>query len=256
MAAMYRSVVADSKVLIVLDDAHNAAQVRPLIPGGAGSALIVTSRNRLADLEGSRTMVLRRLTEKESLRLLGAIVGRPRVEAELPAARRIAQICGGLPLAIRIVGIRLLGQPHRAIADAAERLERPDRLLDELSVGDLAVRDCLDAGYAALTTAVRHGVGPALVFRTLGALDSATFSAATVSVPLNCSDIEAEDALDYLVDANLVDRDGPRRYRLHDTERAYARERAEIEFEAEHQVDLWPKLLAGTCAPSTPPRWN
>jgi DNA-binding SARP family transcriptional activator len=224
LAATYRSVVADRKLLIVLDDARSAAQVRPLIPGDAGSRVIITSRNRLAGLEGARTLVLRRMTEENSLRLLGTIVGRARVDADLPAARKIVRICGGLPLAVRIVGIRLLGQPHRPLVDVARRLEMPDRLLDELSVGDLAVRDCFDAGYAALSTPLGYGVSQDLVLRTLGTLDTATFTAATVAERLGCTSIEAEDALDRFVEANLLDQDGPGRYLLHDVARAYARE--------------------------------
>jgi DNA-binding SARP family transcriptional activator len=224
LATMYRSVVADSKLLIVLDDAHSAAQVRPLIPGGAGSKVIITSRNRLAGLEGARTLVLGRMTEENSLRLLGTIIGRERVDAELPAARKIVGFCGGLPLALRIVGKRLLGQRHRLLVDMATRLEISDRLLDELSVGDLAVRDSFDAGYAALSAPLGYGIRPELVLRTLGTLDTATFTAATVAEWLNCSYIETEDALDRLVDANLLDQDGPGRYLLYGLARAYARE--------------------------------
>lgn len=224
LAAMYRSVVADSKLLIVLDDAHSVAQVRPLIPGGAGTRVIITSRSRLACLDGARSLVLGRMTRETSLRLLAAIVGQERVDAEPLAAQRIVELSGGLPLALRILGIRLLAQPHRPLVDMAGRLEVPDRLLDELSVGDLAVRDCFDASYAALSTPPGCGACPELVLRALAALDTDTTTAATVAEWFDCTAVEAEDALDRLVDANLLDQVGPGRYLLYDLARAYARE--------------------------------
>ncbi|MFF2026134.1 BTAD domain-containing putative transcriptional regulator [Streptomyces sp. NPDC058171] len=224
LVAMYRSVVADRKLLIVLDDAANTAQVRPLIPGGARSRVIITSRDRLAGLEGARTVVLRRMDKESSLALLGAVVGRTRVESERMAAQQIVRISGGLPLALRIIGIRLRQQPYRPLADMAARLAAPERLLDELSVGDLVVRDCFARSYAALSTPVACGVGPARVLRTLGTPDTSTFTAASVAERLDCSRLDAEDALDRLVDADLLEQDGFGRYFLCDVVRAYARE--------------------------------
>ncbi|WP_307061033.1 hypothetical protein [Streptomyces sp. B3I8] len=150
--------MADSKLLVVLDDAHSTAQVRPLIPGGIHSRVLITSLDRLADLQGARAVVLGCMNEDSSLRLLSTIIGRARVDAELAAARQIIRICNGLSLALRIVAIRLLGRPHRPLACMADRLARADRLLDELTVGDLSVRGCFDAGYQALGPAPRHGM--------------------------------------------------------------------------------------------------
>ncbi|CAM5543289.1 MULTISPECIES: AfsR/SARP family transcriptional regulator [Streptomyces] len=226
LEGLYRSVVADSKLLVVLDDAHSAAQVRPLIPGGIHSRVLITSRNRLADLEGARTVVLGCMTEDSSLRLLSTIIGRARVDAELAAARQIVRICNGLPLALRIVGIRLLGRPHRSLAGMADRLARADRLLDELSVGDLSVRRCFDAGYQTLGAAPRHGIHAKSALRILGTLETGILSTAVLVERLGCSSIEAEDALDRLVDANLLQQDSSGRYLLSNLTQAYAREQS------------------------------
>ncbi|MDO0923996.1 BTAD domain-containing putative transcriptional regulator [Streptomyces sp. TG1A-8] len=226
LEGVYRSVVADSKLLVVLDDAHSAAQVRPLIPGGARSRVLITSRNRLADLEGARTFVLGRMVEDSSLRLLSTIIGRARVDAELAAARQIVRFCSGLPLALRIVGIRLLSRPYRPLAGMADRLARADRLLDELSVGDLSVRSCFDTGYKALSAAPRHGIHAKLVLRILGPLETGVLNTAVLVERLGCSSIEAEDALDRLVDANLLEQDSSGRYLLSNLAQAYAREQS------------------------------
>lgn len=226
LSALYRSAVADKELLIVLDDAHSAAQVRPLIPGSALSRLIVTSGNRLDGLEGARTLVLGNMDEETSLRLLTAIIGRERVDADLPAVKRIIGLSGGLPLAIRIIAIRLLAHRHRPLADMARRLESSTRILDELSVGDLAVRSRFDSSYAALGNQPEYGIRPDAVLRVLGTVDLPAFSAAMVARWLTCAETEAEDALDRLVDANLLDRNGPGSYLFNHLARAYAREQS------------------------------
>ncbi|XXZ52462.1 BTAD domain-containing putative transcriptional regulator [Streptomyces cavourensis] len=120
--SLYRSLTAGRRLLVVLDNASGAAQVRPLIPGSGGGRLLVTSRRRLADLEGARTLLLGPLDEAGSLELLGSIVGTARVGGEPRAARTVVTVCAGLPLAIRIAGTRLLERPHWSIGHLARRL--------------------------------------------------------------------------------------------------------------------------------------
>ncbi len=158
--SLYRSLTAGRRLLVVLDNASGSAQVRPLIPGSGGSRLLVTSRRRLADLEGARTLLLGPLDEAGSLELLGSIVGTARVGGEPRAARTVVTVCAGLPLAIRIAGTRLLERPHWSIGHLARRLTDAPRLLDELCAGDAGVRPCLDAEVAGLRRTAPGGIDP------------------------------------------------------------------------------------------------
>jgi NB-ARC domain/Bacterial transcriptional activator domain len=139
-AARYRSLLAGRRVLIVLDDARDAAQVRPLLPGAAGCAVIVTSRARLADLVGAQRIDLDELNRAEARELFTRIVGVGRVRAEPEAVEQILNSCSGLPLAIRIVAAKLAARPGWSIASVAGRLAAEHDRLAELKCGDLAVR--------------------------------------------------------------------------------------------------------------------
>jgi DNA-binding SARP family transcriptional activator len=149
-AALYRSVLAGRRVLLVADDAASAAQVRPLLPGTAGSAVVVTSSSRLADLEGASSVALTGLSTDEAVTFLGKIAGWQRVHAEPGAAAAIAVACAGLPLALRIAGARLAANPARRLADLAAAVSDTGRLLGELSIGDLSVSRRLDTAWRAL----------------------------------------------------------------------------------------------------------
>src|SRR5258706_2276471 len=140
--ALYRSALAGRRVLVLADGASSAAQVRPLLPGTAGSAVIVTSRARLPDLDGARFIGLGGLDPADSVRLLGKISGRGEgvAPAEADAARSIASACGYLPLALRIAGARLADAPELTTADLASLLVDERRRLGELEVGDVSMR--------------------------------------------------------------------------------------------------------------------
>ncbi|KJY30195.1 AfsR family transcriptional regulator [Streptomyces sp. NRRL S-495] len=230
--SLYRSLTAGRRLLVVLDNASSTAQVRPLIPGSGGSRLLVTSRRRLADLEGARTLLLDPLDDAGSLELLGNIVGPARIGAEPRAARSVLTVCAGLPLAIRITGTRLLERPHWSIGHFARRLTEAPRLLDELFAGDLGVRPSLDADHAGLrqTTPAEAGpaaVDPAEVFTALGAAGACSVSSSRVAVMLGCPEAQAEEALDALVEANLLGAPTEGRYRLDALLQAYAVEQAQ-----------------------------
>ncbi|MDI7789130.1 MULTISPECIES: AfsR/SARP family transcriptional regulator [Streptomyces] len=225
--SLYRSLTAGRRLLVVLDNASGSAQVRPLIPGSGGSRLLVTSRRRLADLEGARTLLLGPLDEAGSLELLGSIVGTARVGGEPRAARTVVTVCAGLPLAIRIAGTRLLERPHWSIGHLARRLTEAPRLLDELCAGDAGVRPCLDAEVAGLRRSAPGGIDPAEVLAALGAAGASSVSGGEVAVMFGCPEAQAEEALDSLVAANLLGAPTGGRYRLDALLRAYARERAQ-----------------------------
>ncbi|MFC7589806.1 BTAD domain-containing putative transcriptional regulator [Nonomuraea antimicrobica] len=137
---LYRSTTARRRLLVVLDDAADEAQVRPLLPTGPGSLTLVTSRSPLAGLEAARAYELGLLDEDEAVALLAGVAGHERVGAEPEAALRIVRLCGHLPLALRIAGSRLARRPGWTLGHLAGRLGDERRRLDELSAGDLAVR--------------------------------------------------------------------------------------------------------------------
>ncbi|GAA4669591.1 BTAD domain-containing putative transcriptional regulator [Amycolatopsis dongchuanensis] len=225
-SALLRARLAGRRLCVVLDDAGSAAQVRPLLPGAGASAVLVTSRVRMPDLEGARSLDVEVLPEDEAAKLLAAIVGEARVAAEPEGAAAILRACGCLPLAIRVAGARLSHRPHWTLARLADRLSDEHRRLDELRVGDLAVRASVTLSYDQLPGSA------ARAFRGLGLLGPVQFPGWVVGAVLDRAD--AEDVLDVLVDAHLVemvsaDVGGQPRYRLHDLLRVYAAEQAELE---------------------------
>ena len=154
-------------MLIVLDNAKDAAQVRPLLPGSSSCAVLVTTRNRTSDLASTRFLDLNVLEDTEALALFSRIVGEERAAAEPDATAEVLVACAGLPLAIRICAARLAARRQWKIATLADRLRNQHRRLDELKTGDLAVRASFQVSYDSLSTASR-GANPARVFRLLG----------------------------------------------------------------------------------------
>ncbi|AZK97918.1 AfsR/SARP family transcriptional regulator [Streptomyces tsukubensis] len=225
--SLYRSLTSGRRMLIVLDNADSTAQIRPLIPGSGGNSLLITSRRRLADLEGAQPLLLPPLDDGGSLELLGSIIGPARAGAEPRAARTVLAVCAGLPLAIRIAGTRLLERPHRSIGDFARRLIRAPRLLDELRTGDLGIRPGLDSDHNGLRRTAPTGPHPAEVFTALGASGARSFSGGEIAELLGCSEAEAEEALDALVEAYLLCPPSAGEYRLDALLKAYAGERAQ-----------------------------
>jgi DNA-binding SARP family transcriptional activator/tetratricopeptide (TPR) repeat protein len=226
--ARYRQEVSTRRILIVLDDAAGAGEIRPLVPGTPGSALIVTSRARLTTIPGAEQIELGVLSRDESLTLLRRIVGTARVDAEPESASALAGICGGLPLALRIVGARLAARPHWTMARLTQRMADERRRLDEMTADGLAVRLSVAVGHRSLDPAAGR------MFRLLGFLGSPDFAEWLAAAVADTSVHEAEDLLEQLVDARLVDvvEDpvlGVFRYRMHDLVRLYAHERAVAE---------------------------
>ncbi|MFE3252305.1 BTAD domain-containing putative transcriptional regulator [Streptomyces sp. NPDC059209] len=216
-SALYRSALDGRRVLILLDNARDAAQVRPLLPGTEGCAALVTSRVRMVDLEGAHLVDLDVMSPEEALQLFTRIVGQERVTSEREAALDVVAACGFLPLAIRIAASRLASRRTWTVSVLAAKLADERRRLDELQAGDLAVKATFELGYGQLEPA------QARAFRLLGLADGPDISLAAAAAVLDLPPHDTEDLLESLVDTSLLESAAPGRYRYHDLVRLYAR---------------------------------
>ena len=245
-AARYRSLLAGQRVLIVLDDARDAAQVRPLLPGTGSCAVLLTSRGSMQDLESARLLELDILVDADAAALFARLVGPSRAAAEPGAVREVLAACNGLPLAIRIAAARLAARPGWNIATLAARLSNAHKRLDELQAGDLAVRASFMVSYANLSPlAGRTSAEPGQVFRRLALAEGPDIGLPAAAVLADVPPNRAEQALEMLVDAHLLQSAASRRYRFHDLLRVYATERIQAEEEesecaaAVHRMLWW-----------------
>jgi DNA-binding SARP family transcriptional activator/Tfp pilus assembly protein PilF len=243
-AEMYRGLIADRKTLVVLDDAGSASQVLPLIPGDPTAAVIVTSRSRLPGLAGAVHVEVDVFDSDQSLDLLARIAGTDRVRSEERAAAALAELCGQLPLALRIAGARLFARPHWSVEQLAARLKDETRRLDELKHGEMGIRASISMTYESTGDAARR------LFRRLAILDVPAFSswvaAALLDRPLN----ETQDLLDDLADAQLIEagRDGygvHSQYRFHELIRVFAREQLATGESARERGAALTRVLGG-----------
>jgi tetratricopeptide (TPR) repeat protein len=235
-ARRYRAELAGRRALVVLDNAMHERQVRPLLPGTGDSAALVTSRSALAGLEAAGRVDLDVLPDAEAMELLAAAAGDDRTRREPAAASRLIQLCGNLPLALRIAGARLATRRYLSTSSLAETLRDERRRLDELVAGDLEVRSSVALSYDTLEPPVRRA------FRLLGVLDPLVVPGWVVGALLNCDHHGAERVVNALMDNHLLEFDstgaaGEPRYRLHDLVRLYARERADDEETLQSRTD-------------------
>jgi tetratricopeptide (TPR) repeat protein/transcriptional regulator with XRE-family HTH domain len=229
-AGRYRSVLAGRRVLVLIDDAVSSAQVRPLIPGTAGSAALITTRRQLIDLAGVRQVQLDVLTDEDAVQLLAAVVGDGRIEQEHQAARAVAELCGQLPLALRIAGSYLAGRPGLSVADLAQELGSEEARLEVLSGDDKGVRASIRLSLDALAADHRPLAQlAARAFAVVSVLQGTEFSLRIAAAALGIGIREAEDAIEHLVDVHLLETPALHRYRLHDLVWAVGRETAEAE---------------------------
>jgi tetratricopeptide (TPR) repeat protein len=222
-AALYRSRLADRRLLILLDNADCEAQLRPLMPGTPGCAVLVTSRKRLAGLHGARLVDLDTFAPDQAVELLARLAGPQRVAAEPAAAKEIVRLCGFLPLAVRVAGARLGARPHWPLSRLEADLTDEQHRLDTLRLGDLEVRASFALSYESLDLMARRAFG------LLGLLDIGDFAPWVAAAILDVPRLGAENLLDTLVDMHLLDvaghdGSGQLRYRFHDLLRTYARE--------------------------------
>ncbi|GAA2385876.1 transcriptional regulator AfsR [Streptomyces glaucosporus] len=220
-AALYRSLLAGRRILTLLDNARDAAQIRPLLPGTEGCAALITSRVRMVDLAGAHLVDLDVMSPEEAMTLFTRIVGEERVRAEREAAMDVVAACGFLPLAIRIAASRLAARRTWTVSVLASKLADERRRLDELQAGDQAVKATFELGYSQLEPE------QARAFRLLGLADGPDISVHAAAALLDRSPGETEDLLESLVDISLLESAAPGRYRFHDLVRLYARACAE-----------------------------
>jgi tetratricopeptide (TPR) repeat protein/transcriptional regulator with XRE-family HTH domain len=223
-ARMYRARLAGQRLLVVLDNASEESQVRPLLPGDPHSAVIVTSRSRLSGLPGTSVFSLETLGPEHAVDLLSSVVGTDRPVADPGALHEIAELCGRLPLALRVAGARLASRPRWSLRWFADQLRDERRRLDMLAAGDLEVRMTFAVSYDGRSHQER------LAFRMLGMLNVVSFASWNLACLLGCDELAAEALMEHLVDAELLESTGLDaldygRYRFHDLTRDFARER-------------------------------
>ncbi|MER7859262.1 NB-ARC domain-containing protein [Amycolatopsis japonica] len=225
---LYRSLLHDREIFLILDNAANEAQVRPLLATSPGSVVLVTSRNTLAGLNARYRIALGVLSADDSVELLGTIAGERRLHAEPAAARRVAELCGGVPLALLIAGNRLASRPNWSIEHLASQLENERRRLSVLTAGDLQIRTAFELSYQHLRPAT------ARVFRRLALVPGPEVSVELASVASGCPTDEVEVELERLAEASLVGfGSDPGQYTTPDLLRVFARERLEATESAE-----------------------
>lgn len=233
-ASALRTLLADRRVLLVLDNTETADDVRPLLPASNGCFALVTSRDRLDGLvvaDGARRMTLAVLPAKESTELLVEALGERRAAAEPDAVAELAELCGHLPLALRIAAANLANVPFRALSDAVRDLAEGG--LSSLEVpgsGDLAVRRAFDMSYRALTQSAQR------LFRRFGLLPGAWFSIESVAALAGAVREDLRTVLDELASAHLVVQSDWERFVMHDLLRLYAAELADAFDDAEDRA--------------------
>ncbi|WP_157777977.1 AfsR/SARP family transcriptional regulator [Nocardia terpenica] len=215
--ALWRTVIAGRRVLLVLDDARDADQVVRLLPGTAEAAVLITGRSTMAELFGARMVRLDVLSPDESRELLRTIVSERRVAAEPEAARDILAACGHLPVAVRVVGARLAGRPGWALAPVAARLADERRRLTELAVGGTTVESVFRYSYRQLDAEL------ARAFVIVAVPDAPDLSLGAIAALLERDRAEAERLCETLVDLGMLQSPQLGRYRYHDLLRLFAR---------------------------------
>ncbi|TDE25297.1 BTAD domain-containing putative transcriptional regulator [Actinomadura sp. 6K520] len=220
-SGLLSSAAAGRSLLMVLDDAASAAQVRPLLPGGPRCAVVVTSRRRLEGLPGARNIEIDVLNRADGIELLARIIGGPRIRRERDGAELLVDACDSLPLALRCIGDRLAAMPGYPLGRMAEELTRTPQRLPELRFGDLDLRSRFDSSYERL------GDREQGAFALLSMLP-AEFTADTAADLLGWDVADARRTLDHFLNHHLLrcaQENGTVRYRYPKLARMYARER-------------------------------
>ncbi|WUH99083.1 tetratricopeptide repeat protein [Spirillospora sp. NBC_00431] len=217
-AALWRTELAGRRVLLLLDNARGHEQIRPLLPGGPGCLVLITSRRRLAGLDGARTLQLNVLAPVDAARLLirSAELGR---DADPVSTQTVVQLCGYLPLAVQLIGNRLRHRTSWTVRDLAERLGGGGGpLLAEIRAENRGLSAAFELSYLDLDEDARRAL------RLLGLHPGVELTAPDAAVLLDAEPTGAEILLDALHDHHLIDETQPGRYRFHDLIREYARQ--------------------------------
>ncbi|MGW6932777.1 ATP-binding protein [Lentzea sp. NPDC054927] len=239
MTGLYRSLLTDRHILVLLDNAATAEQVRPLLPGSPTCLVLVTSRNRLAGLaarDGAHRIVLRELPPRDALALARDVIGPIRADAEPDATNDLVQRCAGLPLALRIAAEQVADRPHRSIAALVTNLA--NRRLDTLTTQDDAsatIRSIFAWSYLALPPSA------ARLFRLLSLHPGQTISTQAASA---MTGMQARPLLDTLTSGHLITEVGPDRFQFHDLVRDFAAETTQACDTAEDRAECVRLLLS------------
>lgn len=240
-ASTYRSLLSDRRMLVVLDDAENTAQLKPLIPGNPACGVVVTSRHLLAGLEGAKYFQVDDLEEETGTEFIGKVIGPERMAGQEESARALVRLCGCLPLALRIAAAKLVERPHWTIAQMVARMADESKRLDELVLADTAIRATLEMSYRSLTRPAQR------LFARLGLVESEDFAPWVGAPLLNVDAQAAGDLLDVLVRAHLVepqaDENGVLRFHMHELIRIYARELLAAEVPTAERAQAVQRLL-------------
>jgi DNA-binding SARP family transcriptional activator len=253
----FNDLIGDRRMLVLIDNVLDSAQVRPLIPRSMKCMTIITSRTRLSGLtirDGVRTVTASPLSEAESTALLARIVG-PRDNPEADALTHLARLSGGLPLAVRIIGEHIAERPRAGIGELAVELR--DRLLDASDTDDQAasLTTVFAWSYQALPGAA------ARLFRRVAVHPGTSISAEAAAAVVGATGAEAEELLDVLAKTHMINHDTARRYRFHDLLRRYAGERAAVEDDptetarARRRLLDWYLLSAAGAVAVIAPEW-
>lgn len=225
---VYRTLLAGRRLLVLLDNAASAEQVRPLLPSSPSCCVVVTSRNRLGDLvarDGAHALPLELLLPAEARALLSRALGADRLSAEPQAADELIRLCGSLPLALRAAAARLAGDPSLSLADLITEMTEGNRLeaLEPDGDDNSSLRGALFASYRVLSPAARR------LFRLLGLFPGPEFTAETAASLLDAPLSQARRLVGSLAAAHVIEPVTVGRYRFHELLRDYARERAQME---------------------------
>ncbi|MEU8223526.1 BTAD domain-containing putative transcriptional regulator [Kribbella sp. NPDC048915] len=226
-AALLRSELADRRMLLLLDNARDAAQVRPLLPGAGQSDAIVTSRRQLLDLEAAGVVSLQPLSHEDAVALITSTSRAPEVGTDSEGIDDLAEACARLPLALRIAGARLATRRGWTVADLARRLDDSNRRLSELSLGESSVLNSFQLSYADLAPDAQRA------FRLCSLHPGDDFSADSTAALLDVPVPTADRVLEDLLGANMLLQHSRNRYRFHDLLGLYARRLVATDDESE-----------------------
>jgi DNA-binding SARP family transcriptional activator/tetratricopeptide (TPR) repeat protein len=231
-ATEYRSRLSNQRVILLLDDAAEEDQVRPLLPGDGDALVLITSRHPLGGLDGAHLLPLDVFDATESVELIGHEAGQDRTTAEPADARRIADLCGHLPLAVALAARQLRTHQAWRLRHLAARLAQDDRRLTRLAAGDRSVRLTIDLSYQAVPPAHQQ------VLRLLPTHPGHDVTASSVAALAATSLRDADDILEALLDEHLLQQSIPGRYHLHDLVRLRADELAAASPDDDHPAAL------------------
>ncbi|MEV6850397.1 tetratricopeptide repeat protein, partial [Actinoplanes sp. NPDC051411] len=229
--AHWRVVTATRKVLLLLDNAGDAAQVRPLLPTADGSLAIVTSRMRLG-LDGAQSFAVRTFGHETSRALVREVLGPVTADAEPAAADELIELCCGLPLALRLCLARLRSRPRWTIADLVRRLRNEDRLLDEMRSADRSVAASLRLSFAAMDENQQQ------CFRRVGRFPGGDFDVRAAAALIGADLYDAEDVLEGLLTLGMLEQRESDRYCFHNLVRTFARSLGQDELDDEAPADI------------------